>query len=203
MSCTRNTWSLNGNVPHNPHQEDPGLPGYTSQGNDCGSQRRRDASSLITTLDNRTIETWMEGPFHALGIIDPRFRRRASGASRGSGTNTQMSRDWMSYVADRLWKLPCLLARRRNNRGPPGLRSGESPNPLTRLSGVQRSLLGLPLILQLGSGNVTPNVTAHSLVGSGGQLDSCVFDETNYANPDAPQPSRSDAVFSTDVMRLC
>ena len=43
---------------------------------------------------------------------------------------------------------------------------------------------GLPILLQIGSGAVTPNVTAHSFTQDGAPLDHCVFDETTYVHPD-------------------
>jgi hypothetical protein len=42
----------------------------------------------------------------------------------------------------------------------------------------------LPIILQLGAGGLTPNVTAHSLQQDGVEIPHCVFDETSYSNPD-------------------
>jgi hypothetical protein len=44
---------------------------------------------------------------------------------------------------------------------------------------------GLPIILQIGPGNLTPSVTAHSFIQGTTALEHCVFDETNYTNPDS------------------
>jgi hypothetical protein len=60
---------------------------------------------------------------------------------------------------------------------------GEWPDPLTSCAGYAAPA-GLPIILQVGPGNVTPNVTAHSFMQSATSLDHCLFDETSYTNPD-------------------
>lgn len=40
-------------------------------------------------------------------------------------------------------------------------------------------------MLQLGSGNLTPQVLSHRVLENGVLLDSCIFDETNYVNPNS------------------
>jgi len=57
----------------------------------------------------------------------------------------------------------------------------ESPDPLASCAGYDFPS-GPPLILQLGGGSVIPNITASSFQDSGGELEHCVFDETNYMN---------------------
>ena len=46
-----------------------------------------------------------------------------------------------------------------------------------------------------GDGSVTPNVTAHSITSGGSATEHCVFDETNYTNPDSNQQSLGRAVL--------
>lgn len=60
----------------------------------------------------------------------------------------------------------------------------ESPDPLTSCPGYA-SPAGLPIILQIGNGNVTPSVGDHSFTDGSAALDHCVFDETSYTNPDS------------------
>ena len=40
-------------------------------------------------------------------------------------------------------------------------------------------------MLQLGSGSLTPQVLSHRVLEDGVLLDSCIFDETNYVNPNS------------------
>jgi hypothetical protein len=39
-------------------------------------------------------------------------------------------------------------------------------------------------MLQIGPGDITPQVTASSLLQDGAAVDHCTFDETSYSNPD-------------------
>jgi hypothetical protein len=61
---------------------------------------------------------------------------------------------------------------------------------------------GLPIILQLGAGNVIPYpglspVTAFSFKQGAATLESCEFDENNYQNPDSNSQNLGRAVLST------
>jgi hypothetical protein len=42
----------------------------------------------------------------------------------------------------------------------------------------------VPILLQIGPGDQTPNVLAHSFSQGSASLAHCVFDETGYSNPD-------------------
>ena len=59
----------------------------------------------------------------------------------------------------------------------------EWPNPHTSCPGYSRPS-GPALVLQLGSGNVTPRVSHHFFRQGEPVLESCIFDETSYNNPD-------------------
>ena len=61
---------------------------------------------------------------------------------------------------------------------------GEYPSPLTSCPGYVAPS-GPPIILQLGTGSVTPVVGATWLRRDGLDLAHCVFSETSYVNPDA------------------
>jgi hypothetical protein len=59
----------------------------------------------------------------------------------------------------------------------------EQPDPLTSCPGFGLGLpSGLPLLLQMGPGDLTPVVTAHSFHRGATPLPHCVFDETSYVN---------------------
>jgi hypothetical protein len=45
----------------------------------------------------------------------------------------------------------------------------------------------LPIILQIGPGNLVPHVTSHSFMQGSTSLAHCVFDETSYSNPSSVQ----------------
>ena len=59
----------------------------------------------------------------------------------------------------------------------------EWPDPLTSCPGYARPA-GAPIILYLGNGSTTPRVANHRLAMGDKPLESCLFDETSYRNPD-------------------
>jgi hypothetical protein len=67
----------------------------------------------------------------------------------------------------------------------------EFPDPLAHCAGYrQRTPVGPPLILQIGSGEETPAVTNTSLKQGETELIHCAFDETTYTNS---KPSAQEA----------
>jgi hypothetical protein len=67
-------------------------------------------------------------------------------------------------------------------------RGTEWPDPLTSCPGVTADYWnpsGPPIYLQIGSGDFIPNVSATSLKQGSSNLEHCVFDETNYTNPNS------------------
>jgi hypothetical protein len=70
------------------------------------------------------------------------------------------------------------------------------PNPLISCPGYSTPT-GLPITLQLGAGNVSPSVTAHSLTTDGSPLEHCTFNETNYTNPDGSMQSLGRSVLNS------
>ena len=195
---------INGNVPNlNPHDEDPALPGYTVAGDDCAISGNVMRDSLLTTLDKRAIDGWLTAPFHALGVLDPKLQTTGFGSFRGEGTSTKMSAA-LDVIRGRTGSgtYPVFFPGNGSTVPLRAYGGGESPDPLTSCPGYLAPT-GLPLILQLGPGNVTPSVTAYSLTGSGGMVDVCLFDETSYTNP-APsvQASVRTALGSRDAVVL-
>lgn len=51
------------------HDEIPGLPGYTPEGDVAGNSGNVAVSSVINTSARSHIELWMSGPFHAIGVL--------------------------------------------------------------------------------------------------------------------------------------
>ena len=62
----------------------------------------------------------------------------------------------------------------------------EYPSPLTSCRGYEAPT-GLPVIVQLGSGNQVPRVTGSWFAEGTRVLDHCIFDEGSYMNRDAGQ----------------
>ena len=170
------------------HDEDRANPWYTQAGHDAAGASDVMVSSYTGATDIDAIDLWMSGPFHALGIIDPALITTGFGSYR---------------EADGGWEMgACLDVIRGLESVPPsitfpvmwpgsggtipytGFYGGEWPDPLTSCPGYAAPS-GPPVFLQIGSGNQVPNVTGHSFKQGGTSLEHCVFDETNYTNPDS------------------
>ena len=149
-------------------------------------------SGNLNASDASAIDAWMAGPFHGIGLIDPQLSQTGFGNYRESiGT----------------WKMAATLDVLRGLGSlPPGVtfplfwpgdgktvfltRYGgyEAPDPLTGCDSYSAPT-GLPILVQLGSGNVTPSVAAFSVLRNGAAVAACAFGETNYINPNSSYQS--------------
>jgi hypothetical protein len=130
----------------------------------------------------------MSGPFHGLGIIDPALTVTGFGSYHEEDGGYQMG--------------ACLDVIRGLESIPPSVtfpvmwpKDGETmpytsyggyewPDPLISCPGYAVPS-GPPIFLQIGSGSQVPSVSAHSFQQAGSHLDHCVYDETNYSNPNS------------------
>lgn len=170
------------------HAEDPNNPWYTTEGNTCGTSGNVMVSSNVNTSDEYAIDLWMQGPFHAVGIIDPKLALVGFGSYREAIGTWQMGAT-LDVIRGRGSLPPSVVfpVKWPADGKTVGLNSyggNESPDPLASCSGYTAPS-GLPIILQLGSGSVTPNVTGHSFMQGSTALEHCVFDETSYTNPNS------------------
>lgn len=171
------------------HGEDPQNAWYTTEGDVAGKSSNLTASGNGEASDLYAIDSWMQAPFHAVAIIDPALNRVGFGSFREPEGNLRMGATLdvlrgRAAIPDSI-KYPIIWPG-NGATVPLGLHWGEYPDPLSSCPGYS-SPSGLPLIVQLGPGNVTPNVSAHSFRQGNNQLEHCVFDETNYANQDTAQ----------------
>lgn len=173
---------------HVSHSENPDSDWYSDEGDAAGRSGNIFVTSWLQAPDEVAVDFWMSGPFHAVAIIDPQLHETAFGSYRESLGNWRMGAtlDW----ARGLGELPAAVSYPLAFPQPGGetwltTHPGyEWPDPLTSCPGYTAPT-GPPVILQLGSGDVTPEVTAHSFTRQGTALSHCVFDETTYANPSA------------------
>jgi uncharacterized protein YkwD len=168
------------------HSEDPANPWYTAEGLAAAQNGNVFVSSWAAAPDTVPIDFWMSAPFHAIAMIDPELAATGFGSYHETlglwqtGSTLDVSRGRGSLPPGTTF--PILYPR---NGGQSWLRQysgGEFPDPLTSCPGYTAPT-GAPIMVQLGSGNVTPNVTAFSLSSGGAPLASCSFDETNYIHP--------------------
>lgn len=173
------------------HSEDPNNPWYTRQGLAAAQSSNLVVSPDVNRDHRYALDAWMQAPFHALGIINPALRQVGFGLYREADGGLQMGAaldiirgvgrvpPYVSFPVK--WPADGMTV-------PLRLHWGEYPNPLSSCPGYNPPT-GLPIILQLGPGDVTPVVTAHSFQKGSTPLAHCVFDETSYVNPNPADQS--------------
>lgn len=177
------------------HAEDPANPWYTKDGDTAGKSSNVAGHSNIATPDQFAVDAWLTGPFHAVGVLDPKLKEVGFGSYREAAPGIQMAAA-LDVIRGRRTtttaKFPIAWPGNGKNIAaptpescPPGTACfwGENPNPLTSCPGYLAPA-GLPIYLQIGAGTVIPKVTSHTLSSGGVALEHCVFDETSYKNPD-------------------
>jgi hypothetical protein len=171
------------------HSEDPANPWYSLAGHLAGQNGNVYVSSIANTPDNSAMNFWMTAPFHALPIINPRLYTVGYGSYRESiglwkmGATLDVRRGRGTLPPD--FAYPVMYP---NPGGETWLRQFngfEWPDPLTHCGYTAPA--GAPIMLQLGSGALTPQVTGHSLHNGDAPLAHCVFDETTFTHPDPSQ----------------
>lgn len=187
------------------HSEDTDNPWYTPEGLAAAQSSNAMVSYSVSTSDEYAIDLWMRGPFHAVGIIDPALLQTGYGSYREADGGYQMGA--ALDVIRGLGSIPSSIE--FPIQWPAdgmtvliSLHWGEHPDPLTSCPGYSAPS-GLPIILQIGFGDLTPSVTAHSFMQGSTLLDHCVFDETSYTNPDSSDQDLGRSILNArDVIVL-
>ncbi|KAA3661155.1 MAG: CAP domain-containing protein [Chloroflexi bacterium] len=170
------------------HSEDSSNPWYTPEGAAAGDNGNVAVSSSSSASDEWAINLWMTGPFHAIGVLDPGLLEAGYGSYRESigkwktGATLDVLRGRGSIPAEVTF--PIYFPGDGESYWLTNYGGNEWPDPLTSCPGYV-SPSGPPLMIQLGSGSITPNITASSFKSSSGDLEHCVYDETNYVNSGA------------------
>jgi hypothetical protein len=170
------------------HGEDPDNAWYTPEGHLAAQQSDIYSSDDMNHADWRAIDTWMQSPFHAVGILDPRLVQVGYGSYREGKGNLRMGAA-LNVIAGMRHPVEATYPIFWPGNGttiPISRHRGEYPSPLSSCPGYSAPS-GLPLIVQMGSGRITPVVSATSFTRNGQPLEHCVFDETTYTNPDRAQ----------------
>ncbi len=182
------------------HWEDPGNPWYTPEGAEAAGHSNVAVSSFVDRSDQSAIDWWMQAPFHAVAIVDPELLWVGYGSYR---------------EADGGWQMGAALDVSRGRIGSPpsstfplywpspgmdmplvAFSGGEYPDPLTSCPGYGPPT-GPAILLQLGPGDLTPAVGAHSFSQGGQPLDHCVFDETSYVHPNPSEQNTGRVILDS------
>jgi hypothetical protein len=182
---TNATWS-SGDVLHSrymvkndtiAHDEIASMPYYTTAGDAAGNAGNIEVNSSLTFTDQQAIDFWMQAPFHAMGMMDPRLSQTGFGAYRENTTGTWRAAFTLDVIRGNSFSGGAYPVYWPGNGKTVPLRTYngfESPNPLQACSGYTAPT-GLPVFVQIG-GNVATTVTVHSFAGNGAALAHCVLD---------------------------
>jgi hypothetical protein len=167
------------------HSEKPRHSWATREGAEAGAVSNLAGSFSDHEPDTWAVDTWMQAPFHAVGILDPALQHVGFGIHRARKGKIQTAAG-LDVIHGRVPVAPLSVAYPivwpADGAAIPLTEGvGESPNPLTSCNGY-KTPTGLPLIVQLGSGDRVPHVTRSSISEDDRPLEHCVFDESTYRN---------------------
>lgn len=160
------------------HDEVPGLPGYTTAGDNAGNNGNVAVSTATSATERSFIELWMTGPFHAIGILRPHLQRVGYGQCsnpdasrwhtgatldvlRGLGTRTKLAAPVLFPGNGTVTSLNKFIA--------------ETPNPVTMCGWTGSA--GLPVTALMPED--FSSVPSASITGPTGQLETCVLSRHN------------------------
>jgi cysteine-rich secretory family protein len=144
------------------------------------------------------VDTWMQAPFHALGILDPALhyvgfgihRAQNGGIQTAAGLDIIRGRgarpDGVRYPI--VWPADGATV-------PLTMHRDEWPSPLSSCPGYQAPA-GLPLIVQIGSGELLPHVIGSWLWDGPETVEHCLFHEGTYRNGDASEQALGRSILA-------
>lgn len=169
------------------HAEQPTSPHYNQLGDESGQNGNIAASGWIGAPDTWAVDYWMSATFHVVPILNSRLTEAGFGVFRDANSSLKMtatmdvaSRRELSDVPAAV-SFPILFPQDGGQTWVLKYSLPEYPNPLTACPGFQRPT-GAPIVVQIGSGDQTPNVTQSELLQDGAPIQHCVIDETRYVN---------------------
>ena len=151
------------------HEQDPSLPGASA----IGAAAAKNGDVARGYADQaKAIEGWMQAPFHAAWIVNPRLNRVGFGLHvdrKGSAAVLDVIRGIEPKIPRKVISFPG-----NNTSVPLTTFLGENPDPRLRCPAEYQkdSGLGLPLFTLLIEPPVTPSAT---LKEDGREVDVCVF----------------------------
>lgn len=178
------------------HGEESGNRFFTPQGSVAAAQSNLFLSEDAADADSWVIDTWMQSPFHAVGLLDPRLRQVGYGSYREPGGAVEIGAvlNVAAGLEETAAAYPIFWPGNRSTV-PLGQHWVGHPSPLQSCPGYV-SPSGLPLIIQFGPGDQDPVVAASSLSADGQPLEHCVFSESTYRNPDLDQQGRGRSILA-------
>jgi len=187
------------------HSEDSSNPWYTDAGDEAAGYSNVMVSSSVSSSDNYAIDLWMSGPFHGVAILDPQLEVVGFGSFREDngtwkmGASLDVSRG-RSTTEPPTGTYPIMWPGNEQKTNILNYRGTEWPDPLSSCPDITADYWnpsGPPIYLQIGSGEITPNVTDTSLKQGSTDLEHCEIDETNYVNPNSSTQNTGRWILNT------
>ena len=162
------------------HYEISTLPYYTPEGDTAARNSNIYVSSSTNTADESAIDWWMQAPFHAIGMMDPRLTQTGFGSYREVKSGWQMGAavDVLRGNSFTGGQYPVYFPGNGSTEPLRTFGGNETPDPLQACAGYAAPT-GLPVFVEIG-GNVATTVgPVHTITGSGVSLENCVIDSSN------------------------
>lgn len=170
------------------HAQDKSNPLYSDEGNRAAQNGNIFATSQLDADYVWSINFWASGPFHMIGMLDPKLGLVGYGDAVEDAGDVKMAAvlDVGSDPGTGIDSISFPILYPGADSETWVVRHGlfEWPDPLTSCPGFTRPS-GAAIVVMLGTGQTTPQVASHRLARGDTVVDTCLFDETNYSNPDA------------------
>jgi hypothetical protein len=162
------------------HYETSGTPYYSAAGDAAARNSNIYVSSTTATTDVQAIDWWMQAPFHAMGMMDPRLSQTGFGSYREvkSGWQTGAAVDVLRGNSFTGGTYPVYFPGDGSTEPLRTYGGGESPDPLQACPGYAAPT-GLPVFIEIGGNVATTAGPVHSFTGNGVALAHCVIDSSN------------------------
>lgn len=181
------------------HSQNARRRGATAAGAIAAASSNLAGSTRRDEPDTWAVDTWMQAPFHALGILDPAVTHVGFGIHRASGGRIQTAAG-LDVLRGRASAPPAvtypILWPASGASVPLVSHHAEYPDPLASCPGYAAPS-GLPLIVQLGRGFKVPQVLGSFITDGTAPLEHCAFDESTYTNPDATEQALGRRILSS------
>ncbi|MET0661789.1 MAG: CAP domain-containing protein [Ilumatobacteraceae bacterium] len=163
------------------HDEAPGTPGYTTEGDEAGNSANVAVSSVEAATAKGNIDLWMSGPFHAVGILRANLTQSSYGQC-STATNPSATTWRSAGTLDVIRGLapggrPSTPIVFPGNGATTSLTRfvAESPDPRT-FCGWSGQSVGLPLLALMPAGVSSAGA---SITGPNGPVATCVLHGAN------------------------
>jgi hypothetical protein len=175
------------------HAEDKQYALYSEEGNQSGLNSLIFATSQIQADHIWAMNFFASAPFHLLPMLDPNLKTVGYGHYNESIGNFRMAgvlnvRSGLQMPPDETISYPIMFP--GDGKETWVLRHSlfEWPNSIPSCPSFSRPS-GPPIVLMLGTGDITPNVKRFSIQENGKPVETCMFNETNFSNPNPTEQS--------------